>query len=303
MQTSRGEPLGVINALTLERVRGFSKRDIDFLALFARQAALAIENALLHEEGTRRITQLQELDKMKSDFLSSVSHELRGPLTAIEGFSEVLASGVNGRLNPKQLELLEQVSMAARAQMRMVQDLLDLSAIERGFWRIEKAPCSLARILMEEFEKARLFANGQGIQMTLSLPPEEPPMIEADAERIRQVVWNLLHNAVKYTRSGDRVDLGLSEEQGGLRVTVADTGAGIPTDSLEKIFLKFHQAHGQLSQRVGGLGLGLALAKEIVEAHGGWIRAESKGLGHGSHFIFSLPFSPDPFPIDSSTRV
>jgi signal transduction histidine kinase len=115
------------------------------------------------------------------------------------------------------------------------------------------------------------------------------PLVNVDAERIRQVVWNLLHNAVKYTRSGDQINLELRRNQDELEVTVSDTGAGIPPEALDRIFEKFQQAHGQMSQHVGGLGLGLALAKEIIEVHGGRIRAESKGLGHGSVFIFTLP--------------
>jgi signal transduction histidine kinase len=303
MRSSNGQPLGVINALTQERTRNFSKSDVDFLSLFARQAALAIENALLHEEGLRKISHLQELDRMKSEFLSSVSHELRGPLTAIEGFAEVLAARINGPLSAKQAELLEQISQAARAQMRMVEDLLDLSSIERGAWSIRKAPCSLSRILTEEFEKARLFAEGQGVQITLELPREEMPPVEADMERIRQVVWNLLHNAIKYTHSGDRINLILGKEKDGVRVGVFDTGAGIPQDSLEKVFQKFHQAHGEMSQRVGGLGLGLALARQIVEAHGGRIHAQSQGLGHGSLFTFTLPFCGAGVPNNQTDQV
>jgi len=288
MQSSDGKPLGVINALTQTRTRHFSEKDISFLGLFAKQAALAIENAMLHEEGIRTIGRLQELDQIKSEFLSRVSHELRGPLTAIQGFSEILSSKMNGDLSAKQADLLVQIQQQAKVQMRMVEDLLDLASIERGSWAITKNSCSIGQILKDEYQKAMLFAKAQEVKMKLHVE-SSLPSIEADIERLHQVVWNLLHNAIKYTRKGDCIDVKAELKGREILVQVQDTGVGIPKDCIEKIFEKFAQGHGDLSRQVGGLGLGLTLAKEIIEAHGGKIKAESEGEGKGSTFSFTLP--------------
>jgi len=291
MRTSDNKPLGVINALTLENSKHFSRRDVDFLGLFAKQAAMAIENAMLHEEGSRKIGHLEALDQIKSEFLSRISHELRGPLTAIQGFSEVLAAQTNGELNTKQLELLDQVIQQAKVQLRMVEDLLDVSSIERGSWSINKAPCSLRQILSEEYEKAKMFAQARNIKVIMDLPSAPIPDLVADSERLHQAIWNLLHNAIKYSLEGGTIGLILDVRKNNFLVSVRDTGRGLPLDSLEKIFEKFTQAHGEESKRIGGLGLGLALVKEIVEAHNGRVQAESPGLDKGSTFTITLPLT------------
>lgn len=289
MQTVDGKPLGVINALTLERVREFSKRDVEFVTVFSRQAAFAIENALLHEDKHRTIDKLREIDRLKSEFLSRVSHELRGPLSAIEGLTEMLDAESDGLLGSRQRELLLQIRNSAQVQMRMVEDLLDLAAIERGSWSLRLTACPVAEIVRDEFEKARLFAAAEGVEMRVELPSDPSPVIQADAERLRQVVWNLLHNALKYTHRGDSISVALFAEEESVSLQVRDTGAGIPPEALGKIFEKFQQGHGERSRRLGGLGLGLALAQEIIEAHGGRISAQSPGMGRGSTFTFTLP--------------
>ena len=173
--------------------------------------------------------------------------------------------------------------------MRMVEDLLDLASIERGLWRINKAPCAMDKVLTNEVEKAKLFAQAQGIAVTFAVPEKDVPVIEADAHRMHQVVWNLLHNAVKYTLPGGMITIGLEVREMELEVSVTDTGEGIPKEALEKIFEKFCQAHPYQSKLGCGLGLGLALAKEIICAHGGDIWAQSPGPGKGSTFTFTLP--------------
>jgi signal transduction histidine kinase len=284
------KPLGVINALTLHRPRAFTEREIVFLKSFGQQAALAIENAQLHHKNRANIEQLKELDKMKSQFLSLVSHDLRGPLTGIRGYCEILKYQNVGALNPTQMNLVHQLERQIALQERMVDDLLDFARMEKGRLSIHPAPCDLAKLLAEEVEKSQVDARER--QITLSLGPlsgDHLPTLNIDEGRIRQVVWNLIFNALKFTPEEGRVVVRALVDENDVYVEVSDTGVGLSTETSDRIFDKFFQITPGGSKGSQGLGLGLAICKEIVTAHRGTIRAFSPGLGQGTTMRFSLP--------------
>ena len=284
------QPIGVINAVTTERARAFLPREIEFLKSFGRQAALAIENARLHQKSRANIDQLNELSKLKSQFLSLVSHDLRGPLTGIRGFCEVLKQANPGSLTVSQLEVLEQVSRQVDHQERMVDDLLDLARMEKGKLSIHPATTPLAILLKEEVDKSQMEARERKISLSLTIdvPPSQATML-VDGGRIRQVIWNLIHNALKFTSEEGQVMVRAAILDQNVLIEVEDTGVGLARETQERVFDKFFQVSPGGSTSSQGLGLGLAICKEIVAAHQGEIRAHSPGLGLGTTISFTLP--------------
>lgn len=288
--TQDGQPLGVINALTTEVPRVFLPREISFLTSFGRQAALAIENARLHHKSRANIDQLNELSKLKSQFLSLVSHDLRGPLTGIRGFCEVLKQESLGRLTTAQSDLLDQLQRQVDLQERMVDDLLDLARMEKGQLSIHLTQTDVVALLKEEVDKSQIDAKERGITLTLFLSvPAHLSTLLIDGARIRQVLWNLIHNALKFTPEDGRVVVRASSSDDNLLIEVEDTGVGLAPDTFDRVFDKFFQISPGGSKSSQGLGLGLAICKEIIAAHGGNIRARSPGLGLGTTMSFSLP--------------
>ena len=289
--TMEGHPLGVINAVTTGFPRAFVSREINFLKWFGRQAALAIENAQLHHRNRVNIDQLSELNKMKSQFLSLVSHDLRGPLTGVRGFCEILKQQVLGALTPKQMELMEQLERQVDLQERMVDDLLDFARMEKGQLSIQPVQTDLGALLREEVEKSLPDALDRKISLHLSLSNlKSMPLILIDDDRIRQVVWNLLHNALKFTPEQGRIVLRAGwYSDDTVTVAVEDTGVGLSPETQERVFEKFFQISPGGSKGAQGLGLGLAICKEIILAHQGSIRAESPGLGLGTIISFTVP--------------
>jgi K+-sensing histidine kinase KdpD len=283
------KPLGVINAVTVRNPRVFQEREITFLKSFGQQAALAIENAQLHHKNRSHIEQLKELDKMKSQFLSLVSHDLRGPLTGVRGYCEILKQQNQSKLSPSQMKLVEQLERQVELQERMVDDLLDFARMEKGRLSIHPDLCHISTLLSEEVEKSQVEAQERQITLSLSLPKEDLPLVKVDQGRIRQVVWNLIHNALKFTPENGRVMVRAIVSPESLTIEVADTGIGLSPETQERIFDKFFQITPGGSKGAQGLGLGLAICKEIILAHKGKIRAESPGLRQGTTISFALP--------------
>ncbi len=283
------QPLGVINAVTLSTPRSFLSREINFLKWFGRQAALAIENAQLHQRSRDNIDQLHELNAMKSHFLSLVSHDLRGPLTGVRGFCEVLKQLSLGPLNTSQMEILDHLERQVDLQERMVDDLLDFARMEKGKFSIHPTPSDLGQVLVEEVGKSQCDAHERHIHLRLEEPILPPLMI--DGGRIRQVIWNLIHNAIKFTPEGGRINVRARVEGSQVRVDFEDSGVGLSTETQNHIFEKFFQVSPGGSKGAQGLGLGLAICKEIILAHGGSINAHSAGLGQGTTMSFQLPVS------------
>jgi signal transduction histidine kinase len=282
-------PLGVINAVTMKTPRVFTLREINFLKWFGQQAALAIENAQLHHRNRANIEQLKELNTAKSHFLSLVSHDLRGPLTGVRGFCDVLKMEGIGPLNDHQRSLVLQLERQVDLQERMVDDLLDLARMERGQLSIVPEDTDLEALLREEVAKIEPEAVERQILLQFIAEAPVVPIVKADGARLRQVTWNLIHNALKFTPERGRVTVKLRRQDDQVAVIVEDTGVGLSAETQSRVFEKFFQVSPGGSRGAQGLGLGLAICKEIVLAHRGKIQAESAGLGLGTRISFSLP--------------
>jgi signal transduction histidine kinase len=288
--TQTHQPVGVINAVTTENARAFLPREIDFLTMFGRQAALAIENARLHQKSRDNIDQLNEVNKLKSQFLSLVSHDLRGPLTGIRGFSEILKQESLGPLTPGQGEMIDQMERQVDLQERMVDDLLDLARMDKSRFSIHPTTTDLIALLHEEVDKSHLEARERHV--TLSSVIDIPPsmgLLLIDGGRIRQVLWNLIHNALKFTPEEGRVTVRARLEKEEVRIEVEDSGIGLAAETQARVFDKFFQVSPGGSTSSRGLGLGLTICKEIVLAHQGKITARSPGIGLGTTIGFTLP--------------
>jgi len=248
--------------------------------------ALAANVNRMNDELDRLYDELETASRHKSEFLASMSHELRTPLNAIIGFSQVLRERMFGDLNEKQEEYLDDILVSAYHLLSLINDVLDLSKVEAGQIELEIAPFSLRDTLESGVVMVRERAGDEGVRVELSADQSIDP-VEGDERRIRQVVFNLLANAVKFTPEGGAVDVSASRLNGEVRVSVSDTGPGVALGDRERIFEEFQQTDVGLAL-AEGTGLGLALSKRLVELHGGRIWVESE-LGHGSTFVFTLP--------------
>ena len=248
--------------------------------------ALAANVNRMNDELDRLYDELETTSRHKSEFLASMSHELRTPLNAIIGFSQVLRERMFGELNEKQEEYLDDILVSAYHLLSLINDVLDLSKVEAGQIELEIARFSLRDALESGVVMVRERATVEGVQVELSADPEIDP-VEGDERRIRQVVFNLLANAVKFTPEGGAVDVSAARRNGEVWVSVSDTGPGVAPEDRERIFEEFQQTDVGVS--VGeGTGLGLALSKRLVELHGGRIWVDSE-VGTGSTFVFTLP--------------
>jgi len=233
------------------------------------------------------ITKLKEIERMRADFVSMVTHELRSPLSMIKGSVDNMIDGLYGEVNSEQKEKLGVVNKMTYRLMALVNDLLDLAKLEAGTVSLNIEEIDMGGIIEQSLGGMRTLAEQKQIELTSEIA-EDIPAIQADADRIEQVFVNLLSNAVKFTPDGGRVTVTARFKDGMVECVVADTGKGMPPEALDRIFDKFQQIYDRESRKKGGTGLGLAVVKNIVEAHGGAIRAESEP-GRGSVFTFILP--------------
>ncbi|HLH73901.1 MAG TPA: ATP-binding protein [Chloroflexota bacterium] len=252
------------------------------LSAIADQAAIALEKARI-ERVAAEVQAIHQLNVLKAEFISTVSHELRSPLTPILGFAELLATNVFDTTSVQ--EMAGEVYRQAQRMHRLVDDLLDVSRMEAGRFRLDLAEIDLQPLLTS---MVRDYDQKSEAHHVIGLVPDELPTVHGDAERIRQVLDNLLSNAIKYSPRGGPIVLAARVDGEYLLVSVSDRGIGLPRDKLGRLFEKFYRVDSQLTHRVRGSGLGLAIAKYIVDAHGGRIWVESE-LGKGSTFYFTLP--------------
>ena len=259
------------------------------LDVTARQSAEEERAAsLVRERDARR--HAEEADRLKDEFLATLSHELRTPLTSILGWASMIRNGeVEGPNVPRAIETIER---NARSQARLIDDLLDVSRIITGNLRLDLHPLNLAPIVEAALDALRPTADVKGIRLQTRFVPEEC-LVKGDPNRLRQVIWNLLSNAIKFTQRGGSVSVDLTCVELTACLTVNDTGEGISAEFLPYVFDRFRQAEGSISRKQGGLGLGLAVVRHLVELHGGTIRAQSDGLGHGSVFTVDLPLAQE----------
>ena len=231
--------------------------------------------------------QAEQTSRMKDQFLATVSHELRTPLTAMLGWVQMMRSGqLPAERHARALETIER---NARAQAQLIEDLLDMSRILAGKLRLDIEPLDVATVVEAAIESIRPTANTKGI--TLQPVIEWGGMVMADPNRLQQVIWNLLTNAVKFTPKGGRVQVVVHRVDSAVEVLVADTGQGIPAEFVPYVFERFRQAEGGNTRAKGGLGLGLSIVKQLVEMHGGTVAAFSPGDGKGATFTLRLPLS------------
>jgi signal transduction histidine kinase len=233
-------------------------------------------------------TQLAELDKLKAEFVSIASHELKTPLNVILGYLSLLEDGIYGDLTPRQREVLVTIESQCQALSRLVKQLLDVSRFEAGGGKLEPRDIELVPFLDELEDAFQVLARQRGVEFAVAISPELPARVVWDPDRISEVLGNLLSNAFKFTNRYGQVELYVEPAPKGVSMEVRDTGAGIAASQLPRIFEKFYQADNQTEASAKGTGLGLAIAKEIVDAHGGTITVDST-LGVGTTFTITLP--------------
>jgi len=281
--------MAVIAVTALALAVGVSERRIAEQAL--DQLNQTLERRIQDRTSTLQATveQLQEFDRLKSAFVGIVSHELRTPLTSIKIFAENLLEGLAGPLNEKQNYYLSRIQLNADRLKRMLNELLDLSKIEAGKMELRPAVLSLQELVADLLEGFQPLAQGKSIMMEVC-SMENIPKVRADRDKLYEVFANLLENAIKFTPSGGRVQIGAQVlDDRHIEIRVSDTGCGIPEEHLLKIFDKFYRVQSGSGNAVGA-GLGLAIAKGLIELHGGTIAVES-APGKGSHFSFTLPYT------------
>jgi two-component system phosphate regulon sensor histidine kinase PhoR len=238
----------------------------------------------------RDLTETERVEKTRRDFIANVSHELRTPLTSIQGYTETLLDSLSEN-SVSTREFLEIIRKNAVRMSRLTEDLLTLARVESGETRFDPEPVSPLELLNDAEESFREIARSQGVELKIvdgQIPLESLPQVLADREAIHQVFSNLIDNAMKYGRSGARIELGARAAGRGIEFFVRDFGAGISSEHLPRLFERFYRVDKARSRESGGTGLGLAIAKHIMRAHAGSIRAESE-LSRGSIFLFTLP--------------
>jgi PAS domain S-box-containing protein len=283
-----GRTLGVLVVAAGEGYRPPDADDLRLAEELTHRLAITVEHARLFELIREERDRAEEANRAKDEFLATVSHELRTPLTAILGWASILRGG---SLPPdKQARALETVERSARAQAQIVDDLLDISRIVAGRLRLETQPVELGSVVEVALDAVRPTAEARDIRLESQLEAGVGT-VQGDAHRLQQVAWNLFTNALKFTPEGGRVTVRLRRERTHAELEVADSGQGIAPDFLPHVFERFRQADGSTTRRHGGLGLGLAIVRHLVELHGGTVQVHSEGQGHGSRFTVRLPLS------------
>lgn len=245
------------------------------------------ERARLLERERAARAEAEAANRLKDEFLATLSHELRNPLNVVIGYSEILRR--NDKQDPEfTARAAEVIRRNALAQSQLVSDLLDLSRLQMGKLAINRQSVSMSTILTDAIDTVRIEAETKQIGLRFN-ECDELLLVDGDPVRLGQIAWNLLNNAVKFTPSGGEITISLSKEGDGAKLVVEDTGLGIAQEFLPHVFEIFRQADASISRRQGGLGIGLALVKQLAELHGGQVKAESEGLGHGARFIVWLP--------------
>ena len=260
----------------------------------ASWASVALENA-------RMFSMVQETSRLKDEFLASLSHELRTPLNAVLGYARMLRTGI---VTPeKQANAIETIERNATSLTHIVEDVLDISRIISGKIRLHVQPVDVPRIVQHAIDAVTPAADARGVRIEAVLDPHASP-VSGDLERLQQVMWNLLSNAVKFTGRGGKVQVRLGRVNSHIEVSVADTGIGISAEFLPHVFERFRQADASITRERGGLGLGLSIAQQLAELHGGTIQAGSGGIGHGAMFTLKLPLMiVHPVPHGGAERV
>jgi PAS domain S-box-containing protein len=281
--SGEGTPLGVLYVANRKKTK-FTDEQIRILVTLAGQASLAVEHARLFEEMREAYEELISLDELKSNIIANVSHELRTPITIAQGAIELVIAEEN---DSKKGTLLKKALNALKRQNFIVGNLIEAARIEKSKNALNPTPVKMDYIISLVYREFRSTAEKNGIRIEVHVE-KDLPEVRADFEQVKQVLRNFIHNAIKFNKKGGRITIAAKKSVDSVMVYVSDTGIGIPKDRLDKIFERFYQVDSGLTRRYGGTGMGLAISKEIVEAHGGKIWAESEP-GEGSRFCFTLP--------------
>ena len=289
---ARGRTLGLMIWLTTGARRPYDSHDVELAEELARRTALTMDNARLLRESQQARREAEAANLAKDEFLAVVSHELRTPLTPILGWLDLLrAPGLTEEMRAQAYDVIER---NARAQAQLVNDILDVSRITSGKLRLELKPLDLTDLVRRAIESLRMLADKKGVQLRLEL--EEIGQAAVDSSRFQQVVWNLLSNAIKFTPADGHITISLRRESGAdapqAALEIADNGQGIAPAFLPDVFEAFRQADSSSTRKAGGLGLGLAIVRHIVEMHGGQVSADSPGEGLGATFRVRVPLLP-----------
>ena len=281
---------GVLSIVSATSHRRFDDNDVALVQELGRRVGTALENAKLYasaqqaaEAAARAARTAEDANRIKDEFLATVSHELRTPLNAIVGWAAMLRSRP---VDPGVGKALEIIDRNAKAQVKIIDDILDVSRIITGKLRLELQATDFVAVAREALEVVRPSALAKRITLELAAP--EPFTIVGDPERLQQVIWNLLSNAVKFTPVGGTIRVAIEKERSAATLVVSDNGQGIDPEFLPYVFERFKQADASTTRRYGGLGLGLALVRHLVELHGGSVAVEST-VGKGSTFTITLP--------------
>ncbi len=287
--TSKDTLLGIMLLMAHEQ-RAIPDDDLQMLVSIGNQIGMAIDNIALYQHEMQAKTRLEELNKLKDDFVAIVSHDLRSPLTAILSASEVLLNDefMDRPLTAEQKELMNNIQFMGHQQLDLVNDLLDLAKIESGHLEITPALVDMCKVAQDCYTPLGALADTKNITLNFITAPNLPK-VNIDEPKIRQVINNLMSNAIKFTEPGGMVALRIDvNDEACIRISVSDTGKGIEPGDLRLLFNKFQQIHERGTQGEKGTGLGLAICKNLVELHQGEIWVESR-IGVGSSFIFTLP--------------
>jgi len=239
------------------------------------------------EERIREAEILKKLDRLRTELLANVSHELRTPLTTIKGYSTMLLDYDTRLSHKEKRRYLESIDKAVNRLVRLIDQLIDMSRLEAGLMEMEKAITSISKLIREAVVEAQIRAPRRKLVLNL---PKRLPRVNIDARHIREVLDNLIDNAIKYSGEGKEVVVKVRRVRRKMLISIADQGVGIPADELEKVFSRMYRCKQRLSDEPGGMGLGLAISKGLVEVHGGriWVKSEE---GKGSTFFFTLPLA------------
>ncbi|MFH1235990.1 MAG: ATP-binding protein [Parcubacteria group bacterium] len=293
--SSESEIIGALVFVIGKKVGDITQQERAMMKALADQAGIVIHNLQLFDAIQKANAELEtanahlrSLDEAKSEFISIASHQLRTPMTGIMGYLSMLVSGDFGKTDPKITKVLDGILGASKRMIRLINIFLNITKIEAGKFEISKKPTQIAEVIETEFIELSKLAKDKGLTLTFKQPKPALPEANVDRDKLADVIQNLVDNAIKYTEKG-KVTVTASVEDGNVRVAVKDTGRGLKQEEAEKLFNKFVRGDGIARIHPDGSGLGLYIAKKIVESHGGKIWVESEGEGKGSTFTFEVP--------------
>lgn len=283
----RGSTFGVLTLVSAESRRRYGADDLALATELARRAAFAIDSARQHQQALKAQHEAERANRAKSQFLAAMSHELRTPLNAIAGYAQLLSMGIRGPITDDQHADLARIEQSQRHLLGLINDVLEFARIEAGRVEYHLAPIPVATLLgdLEDFVRPQL--RNRELEFFCDDPPEGV-FVRADPDKARQILLNLLSNAVKFTPPKGRIDVRCEQTDGRVYIRVRDTGVGIAADRMDSVFEPFVQVHRSLTEPTGGVGLGLAISRDLARAMNGELRGESR-VGEGSTFTLELP--------------